>query len=1039
MATFSLKPPSEQQIIESEKGTSGMEFLDPRSDTPEGKLVDMPEVIPAEVNYQPSRVSGSFTGDVPEGYSGGVDLKIAGDLARGFNDIVLALPDAGINLVMDALELAGVVDKQDQPRNFLSRVFNSSDYKTQKVIIPYLLHYGVDDYVGQSEEEGTAAKYARSGGQGVAMAAPFVGIMGRSATLSQAPANLLKPNATTGQRVRQSLLQPYVTAPKTAGTIELGLGASAAMGAQAEQDLFGTNTGGGALVGAFGLPGLFYGGKAAVTKGPIGRLFGWVGNKVTATKDEAAVIAGKKAPGEGPRGEKAQDLLTKEIEESVSTDVGRESLDRAKEIETAILGEGTLSPAEMTMDPILRRTQATLEEAGSSSFTRKNLERKSSNLKSIDNFINNELTGSPIDDAPTFVINQATKSYDNTFSKIDIEKNDIAHTFSGLSDEGTGAFPKITDRRQTGESIRAEIVTAQNIAKEEAEAVAKRLKVNTSDPMVKMDAFAEAKTTLSNALLTKTKGKALSYEGMNSKIKQFLNTDLKTISFQDWKRYRDQVSSEIGKAAVLGKKGELRDLAIFGKVLDDLAVNFGKTNKNFEEFRKYYDANVILPFEDGFVVKALAKRRGSTTDRPKYLLAGENIAETFLADSESATQFMLLFKDDPVMQSSMKGVVADTIRTQAYNPTKGRFNPDIVNKYLNKNREMLETLGIYDDFATSESLIRSQLQREATLTAREKAINGNTLLGVIAKSNNDLNPELILDQALKKPVILKELKQTVLASKNSGLSKTELEKTFQAAIMDRLLKTAPDAIENPTSFKKFLINKEQLLDSAFDKSHINNMYLVADAVERVLATGMSSGKGLRQNDIITALTAALGTSPAGISNRFIAVQEGRLGPRAAIGYVLSRAVTSGSNARSDALFREMMFNPDMARALTAEGPTNLSIPAPIARRLNAFLFSLGVDFDEFDNTTPAEPAKIELRPTLPDATNPNVPQTPDSMAVPEKMGNQSSVIAPPAPPPIANQQQQTQTASASDLFPFDPTLAAIEKRRNAKQGIMSVA
>ena len=48
MATFSLKPPSEQQIIESEKGTSGMEFLDPRSDTPEGKLVDMPEVIPAE-------------------------------------------------------------------------------------------------------------------------------------------------------------------------------------------------------------------------------------------------------------------------------------------------------------------------------------------------------------------------------------------------------------------------------------------------------------------------------------------------------------------------------------------------------------------------------------------------------------------------------------------------------------------------------------------------------------------------------------------------------------------------------------------------------------------------------------------------------------------------------------------------------------------------------------------------------------------------------------------------------------------------------
>ena len=52
--------------------------------------------------------------------------------------------------------------------------------------------------------------------------------------------------------------------------------------------------------------------------------------------------------------------------------------------------------------------------------------------------------------------------------------------------------------------------------------------------------------------------------------------------------------------------------------------------------------------------------------------------------------------------------------------------------------------------------------------------------------------------------------------------------------------------------------------------------------------------------------------------------------------------------------------------------------------------------------------------------------------------NYNNSPAPPPPAPVAN-QQQTQTASASDLFPFDPTLAAIEKRQNAKQGIMSVA
>ena len=66
--------------------------------------------------------------------------------------------------------------------------------------------------------------------------------------------------------------------------------------------------------------------------------------------------------------------------------------------------------------------------------------------------------------------------------------------------------------------------------------------------------------------------------------------------------------------------------------------------------------------------------------------------------------------------------------------------------------------------------------------------------------------------------------------------------------MDRLLITAPDAIENPSSFKKFLVNKEKLLDSVFDKSHIDNMYLVADAVERVLATGIRTGERIQQID-----------------------------------------------------------------------------------------------------------------------------------------------------------------------------------------------
>jgi hypothetical protein len=211
------------------------------------------------------------------------------------------------------------------------------------------------------------------------------------------------------------------------------------------------------------------------------------------------------------------------------------------------------------------------------------------------------------------------------------------------------------------------------------------------------------------------------------------------------------------------------------------------------------------------------------------------------------------------------------------------------------------------------------------------------------------------------------------------------------------------------------------------------MYLVADAAERVLATG-GKGQPLGPQDIITSLTSKLGTTPAGISNRFIAVQEGRLGPRAAVGYILSRAIRAQSNARTDALFREMMFDPSIAKLLTNEGPTPLSVSGPEQRRLNSFLFSLGVDYNEVDMTEPAEPLEVIIEPNLP--STPNVPTTPT-------IGDQSSVAPVVSPSPVPSPVPEispptTQTASASELFPFDPTLAAIERRRNQKQGIMSV-
>ena len=307
------------------------------------------------------------------------------------------------------------------------------------------------------------------------------------------------------------------------------------------------------------------------------------------------------------------------------------------------------------------------------------------------------------------------------------------------------------------------------------------------------------------------------------------------------------------------------------------------------------------------------------------------------------------------------------------------------------------------------------------------------LIKAIANAENTDEPLKILDNALKNPKLLKELKNSVTKSAD-GFSQEELLQSFRATMTERLLNKAPNALENPLGFKKFLVNNETIMNQAFDKSHVDNMYLVADALERVLKTGFEGGRGLGQDDIITAVTTNLGTSPAGISNRFIAVQEGRLGPRAAILYVVSRAFRATSSARTDALFREMMFDPEIAKMLTAEGSTNLSIPPQVQRRLNAFLFQLGVDYNEIDATERGDPLKVILEPEVQEQSS-AAPAMQNMQTTPPV---NTTVTPSPAPVQMTNVSPDATKTTASELFPFDPTLAAIERRRNQKEGIMSV-
>ena len=203
----------------------------------------------------------------------------------------------------------------------------------------------------------------------------------------------------------------------------------------------------------------------------------------------------------------------------------------------------------------------------------------------------------------------------------------------------------------------------------------------------------------------------------------------------------------------------------------------------------------------------------------------------------------------------------------------------------------------------------------------------------------------------------------------------------------------------------------------------------------------------------------LSPSIPGASARFIAVQEGRIGFRTALAYFTARAINSGASARYEAVLNEALTNPAFAREMMKNAPAE-AIPAgqtalPLARPRAAatdFFFQRGVPAGVILGTqqltggldTPIEteevtevvaPAPTQAQPMTPQFQYP-VPQDDPNQNMrpftlnPSPSGQASAPAPDPAPQGIAATQQQQPTANFEELFPFDSTGQAIQRRRS---------
>ena len=1077
-----MEIPREQRVPVEQSIRTGLENLNPELATQRGimaqytpessRFTGAAETISGE-RYRPSEFTEKVVAPIVDPI--GATLRATGieDFGMGINKVLAYLPDAAINTIVRGMEKAGVVDEGTIDRDILTRIFNSGDYESQKIIIPYIMAYGTGEEIGTVKGMG---KIGRPAGEFTAMAAPFAA-MTRAAALtetgglissrtgadltainmarSQTPSifNLRLPGQ--GTAVRETMLGPYRLNPVTAGSMELGVSAVSGVGAGLEQELFGTQTGVGTLL-PFAPAGLWY----VVQKGPIASGFRWMSEKIRPYA-QTAVDEYKVARQEVPAaaGERGQAALNKIQEEQLfygQTPEGQANLSQAAEIEITFQPYGgvQLSPAERLGSPSLAKTEMGAVERGSVEFNRANNQRKNRALQAADNYINQNFSGSGIDDAPLYVINQADGTYQATVNGIDAELNGLTDTFNLWANARSGVYPEMGSTTQAGlgRDIRTQIIGAHNQAKEDAKNLATTLKINDNDEILDPTKFRESRIKLRQQFQNANDRMSLDYEGLPSQVKRYIENKNEMLSFQEWKSFRDQVSSAIGSASAKGNKTDVRNLAILAEELDKIAVGFGQVNKDFENFRVWYDTNVIQPYERYGTIRIRSTGAGSTPDSPVYIIPDEQVASSFLENSNTTREFANIFGDNQIMMDRMARVVLDDVRQKTYNARTGIFDPDKLNTYINQNAEKLRVLEIDGvpldlQLRDTQKLIDASVQRQAELQGRRDAIDSNQLVRLLAKDGE--NPEKVLTNAINNPSVMGELKNTLTAGL-SGAALASRERTLRRAVWSAMTRNQPDVADNPEAFLQFLDRNHRSLLPAFGEEHLNNLQLVGEMVRRLKST--APGGRLERGMEVTPesffgeggqLEALTGTSVRGLSTLARATAEGRISPLSAISYVFSRAYGKASNLRNDAIIREMIFDPDLTSTLINRKVDDLGDLDPATMRtINRWLFNNGIGYGI--NSTGA----LDVEPPEPvDVFIPlsETPEIPEPRMQPQQIRMQglprqpepepAPAPTPQTPPPQASAQPAVKP-TASELFPNDPTLAAIERRR--PQGIASL-
>jgi hypothetical protein len=850
----------------------------------EFNIDDMSEVVSTQqTTQQPTQFNIDDISEVtPE--SGTLDTVM--QFFGGFNDALFYLPDYSIEKVTQGLVKAGLIDETEAPS--LADFFNQ----------------------GIPEPKTTGQKILRTSGEETAKAIPIVAGTAAAAT-SKAYTGIPQIKTTTDAVVK-SVLDNVRKSPMAAHLAELfasvGFGAGKGVAEETMPES-----------------------KLAQTVVPIAGGFApsVAASTFAKTPTSIALKVGGKLKNffsKEAQDQRAAETTYQQFKSAFGEPAAKEALKRTEEVQGAIGDKFIVSPAEATGSPQLIASQKQIENNASGSDLDALVDRKQKNLKEIEGYV--AKTFPSVGDETPFVVDTLNKKIEDLSN---INKLQMSQAV-GKAEDIASNFP-LASKSIEGGNLRKILLEKREKAIEDFNKYAENLNLDLEVQIP----FTSFKNNLITTFEPKMFQKAANTPSV---IKDLQKYEGETISFNDLKNLREEVSDDLldAIASPEPKRKLIKNLTSLKQQIDDFLKNSSSSlGKDYTAFREAYKERIINRFEKSAAFST--KDMGKTQE---FIIADEKVADAFLTDVRSAQQFKKVFTDPLTKQldgealDSIENVILDRVAKKAFDKN-GIVDANKLQTFINNNREVLnEFPSILRKLESTTQASNAVSNRIAQLNKRSTLINNNLLskalgFGKSPLMKGDVDVDQFISNAIKKPGLMAQV---------SNRLKTPNQKDALKTAVAKVLFETTDVVNNPRLLKQFLINNEKSLRYVFTPEHRENLNIIADAYEIALRTPMPQGIGETPTGSFQEFQQTFGLTPGAAMSRIYNIKRGVTSKEYTITDFLGRFFTFRGKRKSEELFKQAMFKPELAKTMADYSKIEVEDPV-LRKKLNGFLFNMG--------------------------------------------------------------------------------------------------